>query len=144
MKPSRPISARHGIALLIITVTCHTACASLLELKSFRLDNEEQNLSVRPTELFKVDSGEGLWARLTEKHQKQLNQTEMMRNYMASAWQQQTLEELFVRYGGQSLLAVKSPFKRHPGIYRLGCLSMIYNKTLLRASYICNTSEISP
>lgn len=144
MKPSRPISVLHRIALLITAVTCHTACASLLELESFRPEYEQKNLSVRPSELFRVCSGQELWTGLTEKQQAQLNRTEMMRNYIDTPWQQQTGEETLVRYGSQSLLMLETPFKKQASTYTLGCLITTYNKTLLRASYICSTSKMYP
>jgi len=144
MKPARPISVPHAIALLIITVTCHTARASLLELESFRLDNKEQNLSVRPSELFTLELADGLRPGLIEMHRKLLYRTETMCNYMASAWLQQTAQKNLTKDDAQSLVLMHNAFKRPPGVYRLGCLSLIYNKTLLQASCIDFTTRMSP
>ena len=143
MKPSRPTSVLHGIALLaIITVTCDTACASLLKLESYRLGNEEQNLSVRPSELFKIEPCIRLRSGVSEQCETQLSPPGIVCDYEASVWQIHPAVEPSRRYAGQSLPVVEPGFKRRAGMYRLGLLSVIYEKTLLRASYICSTSEM--
>lgn len=142
MKPSRPISVLYRIALLaIITVTCNTACASLLELKSYRLGNEEQNVSVRPSELFAIDPCSRLRSGVSEQYQTQLSPPGIVCDYEVSGWQIHPAVESSRQYAGQSPPVVEPGFKRQAGMYRLGLLSVIYEKTLLRASYICSTSE---
>ena len=144
MKPSRPTSVLHGIALLaIITVTCNTACASLLKLKSQKLGNEEQNLSVRPSELFTIEPCSRLRSDVSERqYQTQLSLPGIVCDYEVSGWQIHPAVEPSRRYAGQSLPVVEPGFKRRAGMYRLGLLSVIYEKTLLQASYICSISEM--
>lgn len=145
MKPSKPTSVLHGIALLaIITVICNTASASLLELESYRLDNEEQNVLVRPSELFAIESCSRLRSGVSEQYETQLSPPGIVCDYYeAAVWQIHAAVEPSHQYAGQSLPMVEPGFKRQASMYRLGFLNVIYEKTLLRASYICCTSEMS-
>ena len=141
MKPSRPSSVLYAIALLaIITVNCDKACASLLELKSQKPDNQEQNISVRPCNLFTITSCSRLSFDVSGKYKTTMSLPAIVYDYEASGWQIHSAVVPCRRYAGQTPPVFEPGFMRQKSMYKFALLRVIYEKTLLRESYICSTS----
>ncbi len=145
MKPSRSISVAPSLLVpaVILFVMCGTAHSSLLTMNPRAHKAVDASFSVRPNELFTLDSCSKPWSNVREQYQTQLSPPKIVRNYETLTGHTQTVGSPFYRYGSQSLL-IKPGFKRQASMYRLNFLSMIYKKTLLQAGYICSTSGINP
>ena len=141
MKPSRPSSVLYAFAMLaIIAVNCDKACASLLKLKSQKPDNQEQNISVRPCNLFTITSCSRLSSDVSEKYKTAMSPPGIVCDYEASGWQIHSAVVPCRRYAGQTPPVFEPGFTRQARRNKFTLLSVIYKKTLLRESYICSTS----
>ena len=144
MKTFKSITAPSILAPAVLCfIICGTAYPSLLTIDPRAHKPLDASISVRPNELFTIDLCAKPLSTLTRQHQALLCPPEILRSCERLTGYIQTSALPSYRHVSQPL-PIKQRFRRQVGIYRVNFLSMIYNKTLLQAGYICSPSGLSP